>query len=231
MGRIDDVRDVGDSKPYGAKFSYKDTNLTYIRSGLCTTSQEMQPFEDTFNKFSKELRKVIHIKNMNPDEIVSKQLQINIQLKEAHNTLFMCKKPEKVLEQYKQLSKLNEQKRELNLEGVLFDNFTLEQAIGLTVSEKSIQNPNYYQKFLEKSNLEWFNFIDESDEKDLKVSQITYAIDFNSNSWQYNLPQIIKEITSKEETENPFIAAYLMQNLSNERKAIYSKEVIELLDI
>lgn len=188
----------------------------------------MQPFEDLFNQYSKELRERIHVDGFNSKEMVNKQIEIAKQLNSANNAL-ISQDFRGVLDIYKNLSYLSQQTRNLNLEGILYDNFALEQFIGLAVAERASENPSYQERFLKKFNLGWIDFFDEDQIKEFQVSRMVYGIDFSSNSWRYNFDRIGNKITSEEEINNPFLAAYLMQNMTEERNAIYSEEVITLL--
>jgi hypothetical protein len=117
--------------------------------------------------------------------------------------------------------------RSLELKAVLHDNFALEQLIGSAVAERAGEDKDYYERFLKKFGLDWSEFFYEDPEKDAEVSQMMHGIDFSKNSWKYDYSRILERIASSE--EDPFFAAYLMQNMAKERGVIYSEDVVSLL--
>src|SRR3989344_1293034 len=224
LGRIYGVRNVGDSKPYGDSFTHDGKELTYIRSGLCMPDQEMEPFEDLFNQFSQELRRRDHIDGLDPKEFVARQLTIARQLKQADNYL-RSKDFQKASGIYESLSHLSQQPRALTLNGILFDNFALEQLIGGIVANTATSGSSYWNCFLKKLESDSFDLRRE-DEASLNLAKdMIYGADFNSNTWQHDFPAIQQEFSS----DNLTLAAYLMQCMVKERTAMYSSKVVKLL--
>ncbi|NQU98630.1 hypothetical protein HQ533_04125 [Candidatus Woesearchaeota archaeon] len=230
LGRIHDVRTVGDCKTYGDSFFHKHEGITYIRAGLPYPDEEMDPYEDLFNEYSQKLRVMILVDGVNPTELVNNQLLTANKLSQATHTLINDNNPQQALVQYRKLSHLSEQPRSLSIERILNDNFALEQVTGLTITQKASEDSSYYSRFLKRFDLKWVDFMDENQEKYFRVSEMLCDVNYDSNSWKHSYDMIRKEITSKEDINNPLVAACLMQNIVNERKAIYTKDVIALLN-
>ena len=215
-----------DAKPYASEFRENLTDITYISAGLCRPSKKMQPFEDLFNEFSKELRKAIHIdKSINQKEIIKEQLDFVQLLNKAYKA-YAVRGFNPISDPYKDLFLTERNSRVLNLEGYFYDNLALEQFVGLTITQLS-NDKSYHNKFLKNIKLDLFGV--NADKFD-QVSDILCGINFESNSWKYNLDQVNKIITSSEEVANPLIAPHLIKSLKDNRQLIYSSSVIQVLN-
>jgi len=240
LGRIHDVRQTGDSKPNGDYFLCDKNEITFIRSTLPSRNEEMKPYEEVFNNFSKELRKRIHItKDINPEEIVGKQLDVVEKLSHAHE--YLLKSPEEALDKYQSLLHLINNQRTITLEGVILDNFSLETLIGLRLAQCGADKSEIYEKYIQKQDLtrdafsSW-DFNSDEYRKERIVSKMLWGIEFEqkgesiiTEKWKYSYKDIMELCFSSEEGKDSYMVPLLMLSLRNERNAIYSPKTINLL--
>ncbi len=227
LGRIQGVRDVGDSKPIGSYFSVGETNLTFIYSQLSTVSSEMLPYSKFFDLKSQELRRRVHLDNsLDLKGLVSRQLEILSKLKKAQTKLF-----EGDYDFATQIYNSIEipKKNQLSLEGLTFDNFLLEKELSLSLIEsmkRSVQFNEEFKYFYSQNSMDLF---DEDQKLYDKLLDIPTKINFETENFVYSLDDVrFLGIANLNDT-NSKISAYLLQNLVGNRNWIYSGDTTKFL--